>query len=90
MRVVEVIQLRSVSHRLETLSDQIIDALRAGDREPEFVAIYRRNGLQTDLAIHIHGCATAGTAGPSDVGVRLASALKAYGLVEHSVWEKLR
>jgi hypothetical protein len=86
MKILEIIQLRSAAHPLEELSKQIDDSLRETSPASAIVAIYRRAGLETDLAVHIHRSATPETGGPSELGLQLASELKAYGLVEHTVW----
>jgi hypothetical protein len=86
MKRLEIIHLRSSGAPVDSLSDQISTSLKATPRTAENVALYRREGLETDIAIHIHHGEGRGTAGPNGLGLRLASALKAYGLVEHSVW----
>ena len=90
MRQLEIIHLRSSSERAETLSDQIRKSLRAAETDPEVVTVYQRKGLETDVAIHIHHIEGFEVNGQSSLGVRLASALKAYGLVEHTLWEEHR
>ena len=89
MKILEIIQLRSAAGSLEALCGQIDASIQVAAETSAVVAFYRRNGLETDLAIHIHSNATPGTAGPSELGLRLASELKAYGLVDHSLWEGL-
>jgi hypothetical protein len=53
------------------------------------VTRYRRSGLETDVAIHITSHDHDAAAGPSTLGLHVASALGAYGLVEHTLWEEL-
>jgi hypothetical protein len=53
------------------------------------VTLYRRHGLETDVAVHIRHRSEGGAPGSSALAVHLAQALKAYGLVEHSVWEEI-
>ena len=90
VKILEIIQLRSAAGPLEAMCKQIGTSIHATDETSGVVAIYRRSGLETDLAIHIHRSATLGTVGPSDLGLRLASELESHGLVDHTVWEELR
>ena len=51
--------------------------------------MYRRDGLETDVAVHIrHSGVPASDV--SGLGLQLASALRALGLVEHTLWQELR
>ena len=88
MRTVEIIHLRLAGKKPKTLVESI---RKSFDSEPdvEVTEFYRRCGLDTDLAVHILHRKETGTGQPSDLGVRLASALQAYGLVEHTLWERL-
>ena len=67
----------------------VIESVKAAREHLEVVAVYRRNGLETDLAVHIHSHGEPDAAGQSDLGLRLASALRVHGLVEHTVWEEI-
>ena len=89
MRRLEIVHLRSSGEGLEHLKDGIRGSVGSGSEDLEVVTLYRRQGLESDLAVHI--LHATGGRGPkaSDLGLRLASALKAYGLVEHTVWEEL-
>lgn len=88
MKTLEIVHLRSPVHNAKDLGDQILASIGMARLNLEDVRIYRRAGLQTDLAIHIfhpNESATASTV----LGAHLAAALKAYGLVEHTKWEEL-
>ena len=87
MTILEIIQLRATREPLAPLIDEIRASTRRIDRA-EVVMMYRRVGLETDLAIHIRRTELAEGSRQSDTGLRLASALKAHGLVEHTVWEE--
>ena len=89
MRILEIIQVRFVGDSLEVLGGQIKRSTEATTKSTEVVTIYRQVGLETDLAVHIrHEVSDARR--PSELGLRLASALKSHGLVEHTVWEELQ
>ncbi|MDJ0764063.1 MAG: hypothetical protein QNJ97_13865 [Myxococcota bacterium] len=90
MKVLEIIQLRSAANAIEILSERIDASIQTAGETSMVLALYRRNELATDLAIHIHRSADQGSDGPSELGLRLASELKAYGLVDHTLWEELK
>jgi hypothetical protein len=89
MKRLEIIHLRSSGEPLDTLGRRISDSIKAEDMGAGVVTLYRRDGLETDVAIHIHHRSSSPGEGPSSLGLRLASALKALGLVEHTMWEEL-
>ncbi len=86
MKILEIVHLRSAACPLESLGDQVTESIKAESAATEVVTLYRRDGLETDLAIHIR---RAEASGDSGLGLRLASELKAYGLVVHTVWMEL-
>ena len=88
MTRLEIIHLRSSGVPLETLAEGIRRSLEKGGEKASTLTLYRRQGLETDLAVHIRHQATGGE-GPSGLALCLASELRAYGLVEHTVWEEL-
>jgi len=89
MSRLEIIHLRTAGKSSEFLARQIREAIGSEVDGTGVVTIYRRNGLDTDVAIHItsHGCGER--PGPTALGLHLASALSAYGLVEHTLWGEL-
>lgn len=88
MKRLEVILLRSPGEELESLCDRIrVSIPRGADQEVE-VTLYRRSGLDTDLAVHIHD-ASGPASEPSSLALRLANELRAHGLVEHHLWQEI-
>ena len=87
MKQLEIIHLRSTGEPLEALSCQIRGSLAADGGCVPKVTIYRRRGLDTDLAVHIRGAVLSPT-DLSGLALQIASELKAWGLVEHSSWEE--
>ncbi len=85
----EIIHLRSSGESLDRLADRIRESLGTDDTDTE-VTLYRRDGLETDVAVHIRHLGAPGREGPSGLGLQLASALRALGLVEHTLWGELR
>jgi hypothetical protein len=88
MSRLEIIHLRTAGRASADLAVQVREAIGPEIDGPGVVAIYRRCGLDTDVAIHIKDRGETG--GPSLLGLHLAEALGAFGLVEHSVWEELK
>jgi hypothetical protein len=89
MSTLEIIHLRLAGKPPETLCEQLKESIVAGGGLAESVMIFRRDGLETDLAVHIHHLETS-SGEPGKLGLRIASALKAHGLVEHKVWKQLK
>ena len=88
MSHLEIIHLRSSSEPIETLADRIRESLWDEGRNEGVFTIYRRDGLATDLAVHIRHDTTDASV-PSRLGLNLVSALAAFGLVKHSVWHEM-
>jgi hypothetical protein len=89
MTILESVQLRSDVKSLAYLCEQILGSVCVGGLKNEVVKVYRRNGIENVLAIHFHHTEAKSLA-PSAIGLHVAEALRAYGLVEHSVWEEMK
>ena len=89
MSRLEIIHLRTAGKTSEFLAQQIREAIGPDADGTGVLTIYSRNGLETDVAVHINSHGSGEEAGPSPLGLHLASALSAYGLVEHTLWEEM-
>ena len=89
MNALEIIHLRSSSEPIESLADRIRESLWNDGRTDGVFTIYRRDGLATDLAVHIRH-RDDGSEVPSRLGLHLVTSLAVYGLVEHSVWKEMK
>jgi len=89
MSTLEIIHLRLAGKPPETLCEQLKESIVAGGGLAENVIIFRRDGLETDIAIHIQHDEKP-ESGPARLGLQLASELKAYGLVQHTFWEQVK
>lgn len=89
MEKLEIIHVRSSILNAKDLARQIRDSLGHEPGYAKVVTLYRRDGFDTDLAIHIVHLNRTGNPVPSDLGVRLVAVLQTHGLVEHTVWEQL-
>ena len=85
MKTLEIIHLRLAGDSTQTLVDAIRKSVGCGADGMD-IRLYRHTRLETDLAVHLHREITGRSAQASDVGTRLASLLREYGMVEHSVW----
>lgn len=88
MKWIEMILLRSVeSDRdlLEANLQSLIDEVDKG-RNKQVIMAYSRALIDTDYIIHLFHDSKKVENGGSPLGLRLASALKDFGLVNHSVW----
>jgi len=85
VRTLEIIHLRMAGDNPQTLVDLI---RRSVGPQPDLVdvRIYHHAKLETDLVVHLHRAETQQSDRACECGERLASMLRAYGLVEHSVW----
>ncbi|MCP5108216.1 MAG: hypothetical protein GY950_32825 [bacterium] len=83
MKWLEIIELRSVGKHQAQVEKGLAD-LTAG-AEPE-INVYRNLTVSTDWSIHLHYESNRDDIRESPLGLRLAAALREFGLVHHSVW----
>lgn len=89
MNTVEIIHLRSTGESIQTLADRIKESIWMDGSIDETVTVFRRDGLETDIAIHIRHRDSKNGNGASTLAFNLANALRTFGIVEHTVWEEL-
>lgn len=89
MSRLEIVHLRSSGEPLETLAERIKESIWEDGSSGNAVTVYRRNGLETDIAVHIRHRRSPGRNGPSTLAFNLANALRTFGIVEHTVWEEM-
>ena len=91
MKSLEIITLRSS----EKINGQFVDELLKGIRDSDSptdtphlveIRIYHQTVVETDLSIHIYWQSERGRNEKSPLGLRLSSALRNLGLLNHSVW----
>ena len=88
MKWIEVIQLRSISCDRESLKTELQKLVNEVEKEKkkQAIKIYNRALLSTDFCIQIvYDSNNAENCG-SPLGLHLVSALKDFGLVNHSIW----
>ena len=88
MKWLEIIELRSVDSNRELLKSQLQKLINEVEKEAkkQAIKVYSRVMIDTDFSIHLfHDSKKIENSG-SPLGLHLASALKKFGLVNHSVW----
>ena len=88
MKWIEVIELRSVNSNRELLELHLRTLLAAIEKATQQQAIrsYRRVMIDNDFSIHLFHESTKVENKGSQLGLRLASVLKEFGLVNHNIW----
>ena len=89
MRRLEIIHLRLSGESVASINDRLKASIRTAGNDTDMLTLYRQDGLETDIAVHLHLMMPPGKQGPSDLGCHIAAALRDYGLVKHTVWEEL-
>ena len=90
MNVLEIIELRSSNKDDEMLSNKLtgfVDDLNE-EYKNSTVKLYRHLIVETDWSVHIEMQTEIKNTSPSQLGLRIASALQGFGLVYHSVWSE--
>ena len=88
MKWLEIIELRSVNRNRDLLKSQLRNLINEAEQEAkkQAIKVYSRVMVDTDFSIHLfHDSEKVENSG-SPLGLRLSSALKEFGLVNHSVW----
>jgi hypothetical protein len=88
MNWVEIITLRSNGNIQESLIRELLKPV-AEDKERNglmSMKIYRNAWVDTDMSVYLHWESTRVEQQGSAMGLRLAQALKEFGLVSHSAW----
>jgi hypothetical protein len=91
MKWLEVIELRSMGNKravIESHLQDLIDEMIQEARQQKIKA-YSHVTVETDFNIHLYHDSKRADINGSPLGLRLASALKEFGLVNHSVWVEM-
>ncbi len=92
MKWIEIITLRSSNKVHESLVSELLKHPVENDGNNRLISMdtYRNAWINTDMSVHLHWKSTSTGQLGSAMGLRLARALKEYGLVNHSVWVEER
>ena len=87
MKWLEIIELRSVDRNWGLLKTQLPKMINEVNLEVEkqTIRIYSRMLLDTDFSIHLFNDTEKAEYMGSKLGLRIASALKEFGLVNHKI-----
>ena len=86
MKWLEIIKLRSAGNNSGLLKELLLSIDRLSQSELVEIKTYHHAGLDTDLSVHLRWESERPEQNGSALGLRLAHALKEFGLTDHSVW----
>lgn len=88
MEWLEIIQLRAVESNTEMLESRLQELMNEVDVETKRQSIkaYSHSTVCTDFSVHLFHESKIVEHFGSRLGLRLASALREFGLVDHSIW----
>jgi hypothetical protein len=86
MKWLEIIKLRSMGKDSALLDELWMSLSKAPQKGGVEIKTYRHAALDTDLSVHLYWRSNQPEENGSSLGLRLAQALKEFGLVDHSVW----
>jgi hypothetical protein len=92
MKWVEIISLRCPGNIDTRFIDELLKGVSESDSPTDTakhlveIRVYHHSVVETDLSIHIYWKSEPGSQNKSPLGLRLSSALKPLGLLNHSVW----
>jgi hypothetical protein len=86
MKWLEVIKLRSAGGNLELLDELLRPLSGSNQRGLVEMKTFRHATLETDASVHLYWNSEMPEPDGSALGLRLAQALKEFGLIDHSVW----
>ncbi len=90
MKWIEIIEIRSTGNIWKQLETHLQEFINQAEKKTEnqTVKLYTRMMVDTDISIHLfHDSNNVNNRG-SSLGIKLASDLKAYGMVNHTIWRE--
>jgi hypothetical protein len=86
MKWLEIIKLRSVGRGSGLLADLLSSVDKSSQSGLVEIKTYRHAVLETDLSVHLLWESEQPELNGSNLGLRLAQALKEFGLIDRSIW----
>jgi hypothetical protein len=86
MKWLEVIKLRSAGRDSEMLKELLLSINKLSQSGLVRMKTYHHATLETDLSVQLLWESERPERNGSDLGLRLAQALKDFGLIDHSIW----
>ena len=92
MKWAELITVRSTGKSKKALMLALQELMNdiVGKYGPERIQMYHRQTIDTDFCIILSHAGEPGPDHGSPLGLRVTAALKAFGMVNHSVWSEIR
>ena len=92
MKWLEIIELRSTGGNKKMLEPQLKKLVTDLHKEAQMqaITIYSRKMIDTDFSIHLMHDSIKPEYIGSPIGLRVSSALKEFGLVNHNVWIEMQ
>jgi len=87
----EIIEIRSLTKKKEELEEQLHNFWEEMKSEysANSIQIFVKANLDTDFVILLHNDSNTIRKGGSSIGQRLTSALRDYGMINHTVWNEI-
>ncbi len=91
MKWIEVVQLRVADGNRNMMASKLkqLTCTIGNNSRPQEIVTYSRALIDTDYSIHIIHDSDKVEGQGSPLGLQLATVLKAFGLVNHSVWGEI-
>jgi hypothetical protein len=86
MKWLEIIKLRSAGKDSGLLEELLLSIDKLGQSGLVKMKTYHHAALGTDWSVHLHWESGRPEKNGSALGLRLAQALKEFGLIDHSIW----
>jgi hypothetical protein len=86
MKWLEIIKLRSVKRDSELLKEFLLPIDKFSQSGLVEMKTYYHAVLETDLSVHLHWESERPEQNGSPLGLRIAQALKEFGLIDRSIW----
>ena len=86
MKWLEVIKLRSAGKDSRLLEELLLSIDKLSQSGLVEMKTYHHAALETDFSVHLLWDSRRPEQNGSALGLRLAQALKEFGLIDHSIW----
>jgi hypothetical protein len=86
MKWLEVIKLRSAGKNSRLLEEFLLSINKFNQSGLVEMKTFHHTAVESDWSIHLHWQSERPEQNGSSLGLRLAQALKEFGLVDHSIW----
>ena len=88
MKWLEIIELRTanrITKELKRSFDELISGVKQEQDSPK-ISVFSSFSVDGDFSVHLTHNLEEPNAGGSVLGIRIADALRAFGMVNHQIW----